>query len=121
MLLWRRNDVVMTSFPQNQRFLVFSSYFCAEDQHSQKLMIKNPWSTRQYFRIYGEGVLLPQAQKLQESPGGIGLMKKCIVCLTYCDWQVQVPIIIIETNRLIALLPIKSFMRFVPTLGKLTK
>ena len=36
---WNHNDVI---FPKSV-FLVFSSYFCAEGQHRQKLMIKNTW------------------------------------------------------------------------------
>ena len=38
---YNRIHAIMTSFPPNQRFLEFSSYFCAECQHSQKLLIKN--------------------------------------------------------------------------------
>ena len=47
MPLWRHHDVISS----NQCFLVFSSYFCAEGQHSQKLMIKNTWSIRQTINL----------------------------------------------------------------------
>ena len=45
MPLWRHH------FLQNQCFLVLSSYFCAEGQHSQKRMIKNTLSIRQKISL----------------------------------------------------------------------
>ena len=38
-------------FTPNLRFFSILSYFCAEGQHSQKLMIKNTWSIRQAINL----------------------------------------------------------------------
>ena len=44
---WLHNDIIS---PPNQCFLVFS-YFCAEGQHSQKLIIKNTWALCQTINL----------------------------------------------------------------------